>query len=84
LWWFPRLWKNSTERCSFITESQTGRKKVKKTMKMSKTKGRTGHENGEFIKIPDDNPLTPNGHYSCPTAPLTSRRCILTHSLPAI
>jgi hypothetical protein len=31
----------------------------------------------EHIQTCDVNPLTPNGHYSGRTAPLTSRHCIL-------
>jgi hypothetical protein len=30
-----------------------------------------------FLTIVPFNPLTPNGHYSSRTAPLTSKRCIL-------
>lgn len=46
--------KHSTDRCCFITESQTKRKKVQKTMKMARTGGTEGQEKGDFIKIPDD------------------------------
>jgi hypothetical protein len=38
----------------------------------------TGHPDKGFSWFPRVfNPLTPNGHYSGRTAPLTSRRCIL-------
>jgi len=46
--------KHSIERCRFITETQTGRKKVKKIMKMARTGGTEGHEKGDYIKTPDD------------------------------
>jgi len=46
--------KHSIQRCYFTTESQTGRKKGKKTMKMARNGGTEGHEKGDFIKIPDD------------------------------